>query len=206
MNARGDGVRHDVSLLSDDDLFLFNEGSHFALWEKLGAHPTIAGGRGRRLLRGLGAQTPRRVSVCGDFNGWNKESHRLAARGTSGIWEGFIPGVGKGALYKYHVRSRFFGLPRRQGRPVRRSTTRLPPRTGSVVWDLDYAWNDAEWMARRGATVRLDAPMSDLRGAPRFLDAGARGRQPVALVPGAGAAARRVRARRWGSPTSSSCR
>ena len=158
MNSRGDGVRHDVSLLSDDDLFLFNEGSHFALWEKLGAHPTIAGGDAG-VCFAVWAPDAEGVSVCGDFNGWNKESHRLAARGTSGIWEGFIPGIGKGALYKYHVRSRFLGYRADKADPFA-FHHELPPRTGSVVWDLDYAWSDADWMARRGATVRLDAPIS----------------------------------------------
>ncbi len=158
MSSRSGGVRHDVSLLSSDDLFLFNEGSHFALWEKLGAHLMGAGAEAGTCFA-VWAPDADAVAVAGDFNGWSRESHPLAPRGTSGIWEGFIPGVGKGALYKYHVRSRFFGYRVDKADPFA-FRQELPPRTGSVVWDLDYAWDDAGWMERRGATVRLDAPMS----------------------------------------------
>ncbi len=158
MKVRHDEVRHDVSLLSGDDLFLFNEGSHFALWEKLGSHLTVADGAAG-VCFAVWAPDAEAVSVSGEFNGWNRDSHPLAPRGNSGIWEGFIPGIGKGALYKYHIRSRFSGYRVDKADPfgVRHE---VPPRTGSIVWDLDYAWNDAEWMAGRGASARLDAPMS----------------------------------------------
>jgi 1,4-alpha-glucan branching enzyme len=158
MSARHDEIRHDVSLLSDDDLFLFNEGSHFALWEKLGAHPaTVESGSGTCFA--VWAPDAECVSVAGDFNVWNKDSHPLASRGQSGIWEGFIPGIGKGALYKYHVRSRFHGYRVDKADPLG-FLHETPPKTGSVVWDLEYEWGDAEWMKGRGAGNRLDAPMS----------------------------------------------
>ena len=151
-------VRHDVSRLSDDDLFLFNEGSHFALWEKLGAHPATVDGQGGTCFA-VWAPDAEGVSVSGDFNGWNEDRHPLAPRGGSGIWEGFIAGIGKGALYKYHVRSRFHGYRVDKADPFG-FHHETPPKTGSVVWDLEYEWGDADWMKGRGARAKLDAPMS----------------------------------------------
>ena len=158
MSGHGDPVRHDVGLLTGDDLFLFNEGTHFTLWEKLGAHPTSAGGEAG-VAFAVWAPNAEAVSVCGDFNGWSPDSHPLAPRGSSGIWEGFVPGLERGALYKYHVRSRLHGYRVDKADPfaVRQET---PPRTGSVVWDLAYEWGDAEWMQRRAATNRRDAPIA----------------------------------------------
>src|SRR5262245_31013541 len=89
------------NLLTDDDLYLFNEGSHVRLYEKLGAHPGIVDGQ-RGTHFAVWAPNAERVSVVGDFNGWDRARHPLAARGTSGIWEGFLPDVGPGAVYKYH--------------------------------------------------------------------------------------------------------
>ena len=158
MSVRHDEVLHGVSRLSDDDLFLFNEGSHFSLWEKLGAHPAAAEGQSGTSFA-VWAPDAEGVSVAGDFNGWNKDSHPLAPRGRSGIWEGFVPGIGKGALYKYHVRSRFHGYRVDKADPFG-FLHETPPKTGSVVWDLEYEWGDAEWMKGRGVRNRLDAPMS----------------------------------------------
>src|SRR5204862_6238922 len=86
-----------TSLLSDWDYHLFNEGSHHRLWEKLGAHPVPGGA-----IFGVWAPNAESVSVIGDWNGWNPSTHRLEARGGSGIWEGFVPQVSKGMKYKYH--------------------------------------------------------------------------------------------------------
>jgi len=158
MSASQSEVRHDVSRLSDDDLFLFNEGSHFALWEKLGAHPGVVEGQAGTSFA-VWAPDAERVSVAGDFNGWNKDTHPLAPRGQSGIWEGFLPGIGRGALYKYHVRSRFHGYRVDKADPFG-FQHETPPKTGSVVWDLEYAWEDAAWMKGRGAASGLDGPMS----------------------------------------------
>jgi 1,4-alpha-glucan branching enzyme len=158
MGASQTEVRHDVSRLSDDDLFLFNEGSHFALWEKLGAHQAEGEGRHGTCFA-VWAPDAEGVSVAGDFNGWNKDSHPLAERGQSGIWEGFIPGIGKGALYKYHVRSRFHGYRVDKADPFG-FHHETPPKTGSVVWDLEYGWGDAAWMKTRGNHGGLDKPMS----------------------------------------------
>ncbi len=91
-----------VSLLTDQDLHLFNEGTHYRIYDKLGAHlTTVAGNPGTYF--GVWAPNAASVSVVGDFNGWDTQSHPLQARGSSGIWEGFVPGLGKGALYKYHI-------------------------------------------------------------------------------------------------------
>ena len=103
-----------LSLLSDQDLYLFNEGSHFRLYDKLGAHMVDKGSLpGAEFESGtyfaVWAPNANQVSVIGEFNGWNKSSHGLKPKGQSGIWEGFIPGIGKGTLYKFHVGSRFNG-------------------------------------------------------------------------------------------------
>src|SRR5215467_8283195 len=106
----GDGngeptVRYDVSLITDQDLYLFNEGSHFRLYEKLGAHPLPDEGT----YFAVWAPNAEQVSVMGDFDSWSKTSHPLRPRGSSGIWEGVIPGVGPGVHYKYHIVSRYRG-------------------------------------------------------------------------------------------------
>ena len=98
----GPRIRHDVGLLTADDLYLFNEGSHFRLYEKMGAHPVELGGE-RGTCFSVWAPGAERVFVMGDFNGWDKLAHPLHSRGQSGIWEGFVPGVGTGTVYKYHV-------------------------------------------------------------------------------------------------------
>jgi 1,4-alpha-glucan branching enzyme len=99
------------------------------------------------------------VSVAGDFNGWNRGNHPLESRGQSGIWEGFLPGLRRGTLYKYHVTSRYDGYRVDKTDPFG-VHHEVPPKTASVVWDLDYTWGDAEWLAKRAARDRLDAPMS----------------------------------------------
>src|SRR5258708_813622 len=95
-------VRYDVSLLTADDLHLFNEGSHYRAHEKMGAHPMTAGGEHGTCFS-IWAPNAREISIIGDFNGWRPGLHKLHSRGASGIWEGFIPGLGKGTLYKFHI-------------------------------------------------------------------------------------------------------
>ena len=89
-----------------------------------------------------------RVSVIGSFNDWKQDPHLLSPRGHSGIWEGFIPGIGVGTLYKYHVRSRFHGYRVDKTDPLS-FFNEIPPKTASIVWDLAYEWNDADWMRQR---------------------------------------------------------
>jgi len=151
-------VRYDISMLSNDDLFLFNEGSHYRLYEKLGAHPlTVDGVEGTYFA--VWAPNARQVSVTGEFNGWDKSSHPLCPKGQSGIWEGFIPGVAKGTIYKYYLVSHKRGYHVEKADPFA-FCTETPPKTASITWDLDYSWGDRAWMEKRHARNALDAPIS----------------------------------------------
>src|SRR6266403_1113951 len=147
-----------VSLLTDQDLHLFNEGTHYRIYDKLGAHlTTVAGTPGTYF--GVWAPNAASVSVVGDFNGWDTQSHPLQARGSSGIWEGFVPGLGKGGLYKYHIVSHNQGYVGEKADPFGMLHEK-PPRTASVVWDLEYHWADKEWMETRTKRDSLQAPIS----------------------------------------------
>jgi 1,4-alpha-glucan branching enzyme len=151
-------VLYDVTLLTEDDLYLFNEGNHFHLYEKLGAHVVTRGGT-RGTYFAVWAPDAEMVYVMGDFNGWNKSSHALRSRAVSGIWEGFISGVEKGAKYKFHVCSRYQGYTADKTDPFALHGE-TPPLTASIVWDLDYLWNDEAWMRERSRQNNLQAPMS----------------------------------------------
>ncbi len=145
--------------LTQQDIYLFKEGTHYRAYQKLGAHPaTLAGRRGTRFA--LWAPNAEAVSVVGDFNGWTPERDSLEPRwDESGIWEGFIPEVGPGALYKYHIRSRLAGYRVDKSDPFA-FRSELPPRTASVVWSLDYEWSDLAWQRDRARINALDAPWS----------------------------------------------
>ncbi len=146
-------------LLTEHDIFLFKEGTHARLSEKLGAHLVTCDGRAG-VHFAVWAPNAVAVSVIGDFNGWNKLSQPLAARPDgSGVWEGFVPGLVSGACYKYHITSRDRNYQVDKADPYG-MFSEVPPRTGSRVWDMAYTWNDGEWMARRRAANALDAPMS----------------------------------------------
>jgi 1,4-alpha-glucan branching enzyme len=147
-----------ISLLTDDDLHLFNEGSHFRLYEKLGAHMVNQGGASGTYFA-VWAPNADHVSVIGNFNGWEKGRHYLSPKGQSGIWEGFVPGVGKGTLYKYHIGSRFNGYRVDKADPFS-TFNEVPPKFASIVWDIDYQWNDREWMGERRRRQGLDKPMA----------------------------------------------
>jgi 1,4-alpha-glucan branching enzyme len=146
------------SLLSDWDYHLFNEGSHTRLWEKLGAHVVTRDGVGGTMFA-VWAPNAASVSVMGDWNGWNLEQHPLDDRGPSGIWEGFVPHIGKGAHYKFHIRSKYNGYRVDKADPLG-ILHETPPETVSVVWDLEYEWNDGEWMRHRAERNAFTAPMS----------------------------------------------
>ena len=90
------------ALLTSYDLHLFNEGKHNRLYEKFGAHLTEVDGK-RGVYFAVWAPDAERISVVGDFNDWNTDSHPMASRGGSGVWDVFIPAIGKGAVYKYHI-------------------------------------------------------------------------------------------------------
>jgi len=147
-----------MSLLTDHDLYLFNEGSHLKLYERLGSHlRNIDGVDGVNFA--VWAPDAERVSVTGSFNGWNNESHQLQSSGSSGIWESFIPHVRHGDIYKYHVVSRYQGYEVDKADPFA-FHAETPPRTGSIVWSLDYEWRDPQWMIERRQRNSLNAPMS----------------------------------------------
>jgi len=151
-------VRYDVSLLTAEDFYLFNEGSHYRIHEKMGAHMVESKGTLGTVFS-VWAPNARHVSVIGSFNGWNPQSHLLQPRGSSGIWEGFVPGVGKGTLYKFYIVSNQHGHRAEKADPVAVFAEK-PPRTASVVWDLEYTWNDADWFQKRAAANSLHAPIS----------------------------------------------
>jgi len=151
-------VRHDFSLLSRDDVYLFNEGSQFRLYDKLGAHPVSLDGVEGTCFA-VWAPNAKQVAVVGDFNGWNKTSHPLRPKAESGIWEGFIPGVGQGALYKYHLSSRYGGYQVDKADPFA-FAFEAPPRTASLVWDLDYEWQDRDWLDRRAERNLAEEPVA----------------------------------------------
>src|SRR6201996_9554199 len=149
-------------LLTEQDIYLFREGTHVRAYEKLGAHPVEPGQGGtvKGTHFGVWAPNAASVSVVGDFNGWNPQSHRLEARGdSSGIWNGFLGGVRPGALYKYHIVSKNGGYTVNKSDPYA-FRCEVPPRTASVVWDLSYEWGDDEWMKTRSLHNALDCPQS----------------------------------------------
>ena len=148
----------EMTLMSDEDVYLFNEGSHFHLYRKLGAHPVIRNDMAGTWFS-VWAPDAEQVSVIGAFNDWGKSAHPLCHRGESGIWEGFIPEVGKGALYKFHIRSRFNGYEVDKTDPFA-FFNEIPPKTASIVWGLDYTWRDEQWMASRHTRNALNAPIS----------------------------------------------
>lgn len=154
-NMRGQ-VRYDVSRLTDDDLHLFNEGTHQRIADHLGAHPMRADG-----LEGTNfavwAPSADYVSVIGDFNEWDNGRTPLRARGHSGVWEGFVTGVGPGDLYKFHIAGPNF---RNNKIDPIASRYETPPRTASVVSKSHYEWQDAAWLEQRARRKALDEPMS----------------------------------------------
>ncbi|MBK8120939.1 MAG: 1,4-alpha-glucan branching protein GlgB [Sulfuritalea sp.] len=145
--------------LTDHDIFLFKEGTHARLSEKLGAHLITQDGR-EGVHFAVWAPNAAAVTVMGDFNGWDKTAHPLAARSDgSGVWEGIVQGIGNGECYKYHIVSRDRSYEVDKADPCG-VFSEVPPRTGSRVWDLSYTWNDGDWMGRRRAANALGAPMS----------------------------------------------
>jgi 1,4-alpha-glucan branching enzyme len=146
------------SRFTEFDIQLFQSGKHFRLYEKLGSHlEEVDGVKG--VYFAVWAPNAQRVSVIGNFNYWNKDAHPLAPRWDgSGIWEGFIPGLGKGDLYKYFIQARD-GRPLQKGDPFARFWE-IPPRTASIVWDDDYQWTDSDWMKARKERDLVSSPYS----------------------------------------------
>jgi 1,4-alpha-glucan branching enzyme len=144
--------------LTDFDLHLMGEGTHYRAYEKLGAHPvTLDDVPGVRFA--VWAPNASRASVVGDWNGWDGRVHTMRLHPGNGIWELFVPGVAAGACYKYEFLSRA-GQPLALKADPYALASEEPPRTASRVADLAYQWGDGEWMARRAASSRLDAPVA----------------------------------------------
>jgi 1,4-alpha-glucan branching enzyme len=145
--------------LTEHDIYLFREGTHFRAYDRLGAHlGTRAGEQGASFA--VWAPNAERVSVIGEFNDWRPGVHALAARpDQSGIWQGFVAGARRGTRYKFHIVSRIDDFQTEKADPFG-IRTETPPETASVLWDLDYAWNDVEWLEHRGGANALASPMS----------------------------------------------
>ncbi|MGO4911828.1 1,4-alpha-glucan branching protein GlgB [Leeuwenhoekiella sp. W20_SRS_FM14] len=150
---------HVYSLFSDFDIDLFKAGKHFRLYEKLGSHPTTVNGV-KGTYFAVWAPSAKAVSVVGDFNFWIEGDHKLNVRWDgSGIWEGFIPGVAAGTIYKYKIQSTNNDIKTEKADPFARRAEH-PPKTASVVYEADYKWKDKKWMANRSKKNALDAPIS----------------------------------------------
>ncbi|AUS05187.1 1,4-alpha-glucan branching protein GlgB [Pseudotamlana carrageenivorans] len=147
------------SLFTDFDINLFKTGKHYRLYEKFGSHiVTVDGIEGTYFA--VWAPSAKKVSVIGDFNYWKANEHELNVRwDSSGIWEGFIPFVGKGNLYKYKIESHNNGIVTEKADPYARRCEH-PPKTASVVWEDTYKWKDKTWLKNRKKHNAIDAPFS----------------------------------------------
>jgi 1,4-alpha-glucan branching enzyme len=148
-----------TSILTDLDIHLFKEGTHFSLYEKLGAQESLRDG-----IAGVAftvwAPNAKHVSVIGDFNGWNAKAHPMNQRwDESGLWETFLPEAKRGMAYKYALSPGTGRGVIEKGDPFA-FAWEVPPKTASVIWDLEYAWGDGDWMKRRRSANALDAPVS----------------------------------------------
>ncbi len=147
------------SLFTDFDIDLFKAGKHFRLYEKLGAHLIEVNGQ-KGVYFAVWAPSAKAVSVIGDFNYWVEGQHHLNVRwDSSGIWEGFIPGVDKGTKYKFKIQSHHSDISTEKADPFALYCEK-PPQTASVVWDLDYKWKDSKWMQTRKENNSLNKPFS----------------------------------------------
>ena len=152
-------VLQGFSLLTDHDIYLFRQGRHVRLYEKLGSHLlTVKGTPGVQFA--VWAPNARKVSVVGDFNDWRPDTYPLRKReDDSGIWEGFIPGVTAGNHYKYHITSHHNNYRVEKSDPFA-MRSEAPPRTASIVWGLDFDWDDSQWIEKRTESNALNSPMS----------------------------------------------
>jgi 1,4-alpha-glucan branching enzyme len=146
------------SAISEFDLYLLAEGTHYRAYEKLGAHLTEKDGK-HGVQFAVWAPNAKRVSIIGDFNNWNPAAAIMRPT-TAGIWEGFVPDIGQGATYKYHVESRLRDYKVDKADPYG-FAAEIRPKTASRVWDLEsYPWRDDSWMADRGKINSLGSPIS----------------------------------------------
>ncbi|MGB3801349.1 MAG: 1,4-alpha-glucan branching protein GlgB [Lewinella sp.] len=146
------------SLFTDYDINLFRAGKNFRMYDKLGSHVIEVDGK-KGTYFAVWAPSAKSVGVIGDFNGWDKSSHRLYPRwDSSGIHEGFVEGVESGATYKYAVEIQNGDI-LEKGDPYAR-LWETPPKTASIVWDTYYEWEDTEWMGKRYQYNGIDSPYS----------------------------------------------
>ncbi|MCA0131643.1 1,4-alpha-glucan branching protein GlgB [Winogradskyella alexanderae] len=147
------------SLFTEFDINLFKSGKHYKLYEKFGSHIIKVNGVEGTYFA-VWAPSAKSVSVVGDFNFWLEGDHKLNVRwDQSGIWEGFIPGVGKGNIYKYKIHSHHNDIKTEKADPYARRCEH-PPNTASIVWEDNYKWKDSKWMENRKDNNKLDAPFS----------------------------------------------
>jgi 1,4-alpha-glucan branching enzyme len=147
------------SLLTDYDLYLFGEGTHYLKYEKLGAHVReVEGVRG--VAFGVWAPNAKRVSVVGDFNRWDGRVDPMRSRGASGVWELFVPGLDEGSLYKFEILSRVDNHLGLKSDPYA-FAAELRPNTASIVYTIDgYQWQDSAWLQARASRDWQHSPMS----------------------------------------------
>ena len=147
------------SLFSKDDIYLYQEGTHYRLYEKLGAH-LIKFKEKEGVYFAIWAPNAQSVAIIGDFNQWQSNSHLLKQiHFGSGIWEGFISEIEKGMRYKFHIKSRYKNYQADKGDPFAFYWEK-PPKTASIIWDLDYHWQDQSWMSNRKEYMGLNRPFS----------------------------------------------
>ncbi|NPA82121.1 MAG: 1,4-alpha-glucan branching protein GlgB, partial [Epsilonproteobacteria bacterium] len=151
-------ISYDFSLFSDFDIYLFKEGKHTKLYEKLGSH-LIKEKEG--VYFAVWAPNAEYVSVRGDFNNYNTSSHPLKLREDgSGIWEGFIKNIKPGITYKYHIKSKYHGIVHDKSDPYG-FFWEVPPKSATRVWDIEgYEWRDKEWMKIRKNKNSLHSPIN----------------------------------------------
>lgn len=148
----------DPGFLTEFDLHLFHEGTHYRLYEKLGAHPACENGTAG-VHFAVWAPNAQRVYVMGNFNGWDSAANPLSQYGKHGVWAGFVPGVAPGEAYQYNVVSWHQGYQVHKADPFG-FRMEGPPRHASFVWNLDYEWHDEEWMRARAERNGARAPIS----------------------------------------------
>ncbi|MBC7359212.1 MAG: 1,4-alpha-glucan branching protein GlgB [Desulfacinum sp.] len=149
----------ETRFFTDFDIYLWKQGTFYRAWEKMGAHPCRMNGRDG-VHFAVWAPNAERVCVVGDFNDWREGVHALEPLEDTGIWRGFVPGIGHGALYKYAITSRYEGYKVQKADPYG-FFCEIRPRTASIVWDLSgYRWNDSQWMRSRARANSREAPLS----------------------------------------------
>lgn len=147
-----------ASLIGAHDLYLFNEGRHFRLYECLGAHPFVKNGT-KGINFAVWAPNASKVSVIGSFNCWDKEKNQMQSLGNSGIWEIFIPEAQEGDLYKYYIHSKNEIYSSERSDPFA-FYQEIPPKTASIIWNSNFSWNDSIWMNKRQQLQNIYSPIS----------------------------------------------